>query len=574
MKIISAEVDNFASYKHLSFKFSDNGLTLISGPTGAGKSTLCDIIPWILFGRTAKNGPVDEIRTWGTDETTIGKVVFEISGERFYIRRFRGSKNDLFFGPDTDYIAEGKRGKDLADTQKLINNLLNLSAETYLAGSYLHEFSQTAQFFTTSAKNRRVITEQLADLSLAKTLQEKLSEYNKELKKERDELVQETVLHKNTLVQLDKTLVSETKKSVEWRKDKAIRIKDLLNKSSNYEQLKQKAVDELHVKSDMFISEQENKIACMMSEIAGAEIDMTPKEYIKASKAKLEGYKASLSNSICKECGASKHIDQVLVLDKESYALERLEAKNKDLSNEVHKLNARLSVVKTQVNPYTSMIEQEKARENTYKSQLDAVRKDTDPYETSIESLTVEIGSLKALIKVSETLIKDFTVEQSDLSLLLDTLDTFRGVIISQNVEYIEKYANSLLNEHFDAEIRVGFNTADSDKLEVSITKDGNQCSFTQLSKGQRQLLKLCFGVSVMSSVSNHNGVDFNCLFFDEALDGMDENIKAKSFNLLEKLSLKYENIYVVEHSESFKSLFNNKIEVELVDGRSQLEKF
>jgi len=59
VKILSCVLENFASYERLEFDFSPQGLTLIEGPTGSGKSTLCDAIPWILFGRTAKDGALD-----------------------------------------------------------------------------------------------------------------------------------------------------------------------------------------------------------------------------------------------------------------------------------------------------------------------------------------------------------------------------------------------------------------------------------------------------------------------------------------------------------------------------------
>jgi ABC-type lipoprotein export system ATPase subunit len=97
-------VTNFGSYKHLEFDFNSNGLTLISGPTGSGKSTLCDIVPWILFGRTSKGGAVDEVRSWDAEEATTGTLMLH----GISITRSR-KPNDL--------TIDGRRGKDLNDTQ-------------------------------------------------------------------------------------------------------------------------------------------------------------------------------------------------------------------------------------------------------------------------------------------------------------------------------------------------------------------------------------------------------------------------------------------------------------------------
>src|SRR5258706_10723800 len=95
----------------------------------------------------------------------------------------------------------------------------------------------------------------------------------------------------------------------------------------------------------------------------------------------------------------------------------------------------------------------------------------------------------------------------------------------------------------------------------------------TQLSKGQRQLLKLCFSVSVMQAVSNQHGISFKQLFFDESLDGLDENFKLKACTMLENLALDDTGVYLVEHSMSVKAMINNKYKVGLVNGSSQIEK-
>ena len=157
------EVRNFASYSKLVIDFTqESGLTLIEGPTGAGKSTLCDIVPWVLFGRTAKGGTVDEIRTWNNREPTIGTVVLSLPDGKWEIVRTRGKSNDLAFR--CAGLQDLQRGKDLSDTQRLLNQKLGMDFDLYLAGAYYHEFSPTAQFFTSTAKTRRVTCENLVDL--------------------------------------------------------------------------------------------------------------------------------------------------------------------------------------------------------------------------------------------------------------------------------------------------------------------------------------------------------------------------------------------------------------------------
>ena len=73
-----------------------------------------------------------------------------------------------------------------------------------------------------------------------------------------------------------------------------------------------------------------------------------------------------------------------------------------------------------------------------------------------------------------------------------------RGQLLKSVLRQIETSTNKYLEKHFDSEIKVVLTIDDTDKVEVSIQKNGHECVFAQLSKGQRQLLKLCFGISVM----------------------------------------------------------------------------
>ncbi len=465
MRIISAHVQNFGSYKGLTFDFQNQGLTLIQGPTGSGKSTLCDIIPWILFGHTAKGGKVDEIRSWNSEGSTTGTIRL---ANGYTISRSR-NPNDLYFCIND---AEVRRGKDLGDTQKQINSLLGLDCELYLSGAYFHEFSQTAQFFTTTAKNRRQICEQIVDLSLAKKLQLNVSPRYKTL---RDEL--------NKIVSQQTTLEYNVKSLENINKQESTRANNWTN-------------------------EHEKTI-----------------KYIKACYDKFEATRDYTITGKCNECGTQ-------------------------LKEDKHVHNNK---------------------ENPHLASLEKALKEVNPHTNAAKDYTHAISKQKEELKTLETNRIDLAIKLSDLDVLQDVIESFRGSLITNTVSYLESQANKLLNDYFDAEIRVEFSVTEADKLEVIIYKDGNLATFTQLSKGQRQLLKLCFATAVMQSVENHNGIHFSQIFYDEALDGLDENFKAKAYRLLDNLATTHESVFVVEHSEGLKAMFPSSHSVSLVKGNSQI---
>jgi len=473
VRIISCSLENFASYKELNFDFSDQGLTLIQGATGSGKSTLCDVIPWVLFGKTAKGGAVDEVLSWPGNEVIDAMLFLELPSGHIQIGRQRGPKpkdNDLYY---IDGITKTPvRGKDLNDTQKLINSLLGIDADLYLAGAYFHEFSQTAQFFSTTAKNRRVICEQLVDLSLAKKLKERLIEKCKSVNTELNEVQQSQRELDSNLTMLKRLQEQEKTKASDWQ----------------------------------------------------IQHDKTQK-YVISCYDKFEANRKKTISKKCTTCGTQlEHPHEVV-----------------DSSTNPHL--ARLAELETEQNPY----------------------------QGSVKDFSKEIKNNVDDTDMLEARAKDIKLELDDLELLQDVVSDYRSTSIINTIQGLEDSTNNLLSKHFDAEIKVSFSVEDADKLDVTIQKDGNVASFTQLSKGQRQILKLCFGLSVMQSVANHHGVKFDQIFLDEALDGLDDSMKLKALYMLRTIGQDYSSVFLVEHSETVKAMIDNKYQVELVNGESQI---
>lgn len=488
MKVLSVSLKNFASYESLEFDFTGQGLTLISGPTGAGKSTLCDAIPWVLFGRTAKDGAVDEVLSWPGDLITSGHIVLE---NGLTVTRIRGYKvNDLYFNENT-------RGKDLQDTQKLINQTLGVTSETYLAGAYLHEFSQTAQFFTATAKIRRSICEQIVDLSLAKKLQVSIVDTTKS---QRMAVATIETAHSKAQLQfqyLSASYETELENVKNW---KVIRV----NKNK-----------QLEAKYHEFELKRE------------ANIKRLATAYDKDLKDKAK-------STTCSECGASKT---------------------------------------PAINPtshYKDHLDREKLVENPY---LIALMNIEEVPSDNLDKIGEQLVKAGAAVDSLEIELNDKKQTLSDMELLAEVLADFRSYLVKNTIITVENTTNKLLSDYFDSEIQVEFEVEDADKLEVTIHKDGNTASYTQLSKGQRGILKLCFGVAVMEAIANQHGLHFDQMFFDESLDGLDDNMKMKAVRMLEGLALNRDGVFFVEHSATIKASVDNQYQVTLFNGNSKIEK-
>lgn len=512
MKILSVHLKNFASYKELDFEFDNQGLSLIHGATGSGKSTLCDAVPWCLFGITSKNGKADEVLSWSGGATQASILIELGNFQRLRITRKRNPNDLSFFLGGQD-----ERGKDLQDTQKLINELLGMNADLYLAGAYYHEFSQTAQFFTTTPKNRRSITEQLVDLSFPIDLQAKIKAKLKESDAIDSKL---SALHESFLSKISalKDMFNYThKQNNSWAKDTASRLKTLQEEADDFETRKSLQVKEL---------ESKVKVQLVISSSFSSDLD--------APKTK-----------VCKSCGT------------ESKNLKRVEA------------DAQFQTLRIA----QERLENAKRQENTFQTQIEELKTQTNPHEKTLTKVNKDLIIAKRLLSDNHAQIEKSYDERLNLQLLSDAVTQFRSELVVNTISDLETKTNQLLYNHFEGEITVNFSMLDTDKLDVTIQKDSNECSFTQLSKGQRGMLKLCFGIAVMKCIANHHSVSFSQIFFDEALDGLDDNNKRKAIKMLETLALDHDSVMIVEHSEGVKALIDQKYFVELVDGKSQIQK-
>lgn len=558
MKILSARVENFGSYKELDIDFTNQGLTLVSGPTGSGKSTLCDIIPWILFGRTAKDGAVDEIRPWNCVDMTYGEILIRLNTGAIRVARTR-NPNDLCFaiGP----ILPWSRGKDLNDTQKLINNLLGIDLESYLLSSYFHEFSSISHFFTTTAKNRRQITEQIVDLSLAKKLQESASEYKKKLNQEVTKLTGDLVSLDAILKDTELNSTKIVKMQDSWNLNQVHRIIKVNEAIETFEADKKKRLDTILVS---YTKEQMD----LLHEKTSLELSVLPVEVLKHIELGLQHRKEALKDTTCPTCGTHLDNSARMVLMKQEAQFTRDVQQNDLLQIQLVKINKKIALHETTLQP---RLDQENNRQNDTLEHLEQLQTENNPYTYQLwelykrtDKLVYELAELQQDLNLANE-------ELSDLKLLTKVVDDFRAALITNTLQQVEANTNNLLAKHFDAEIKVKFSAEDADKVEVEVYKDGNLASFTQLSKGQRQLLKLTFAVSIMKATSDLRGVSLNTLFFDEATEGLDETMKLKAYGLFQDLATNHESVFVVEHSPGLKELFTNQVNITLVDGQSKI---
>lgn len=545
MRIIDCSIVNFGSYTNLELSFVNNGLTVIHGPTGVGKSTIQDAPYWVLFGKSSKGGSVNYRRSWYSEDPLEGTVSLQINGNKSVsVTRIRGScsQNDLWFRVNGGEIT---RGKDLTDTQRLINETLGFDADSYILNSYYTETSLSSNFFTATAKDRRTVVEKLTVYDFYNNIAKKAVENHKSRKADLANVKSKIAISEGILLETKRNLGYLQKSSEEWTNQKQHKIIFLEASLENIESLTANKLSALTL-----------KIQVHKKTIQDLEENTPLIEPIELQIKELE------SQSICKHCGSNS-----LEVQKEIKKLnkKRLDAESKiddqdRLQFEIHNLEKEIEELKDNATPqkYRKMLEDARNEKNPYLKQLDDVNTRHQSLVSDLDSLLKEQKHLTDLMKRDETIVNVVKMIKTNL--------------FSISLERLQNTINDLIEAHFEIPMKVTFIASTADDFDVEILFNGNQSSYYQLSKGQRQMLKLCFGVSVMQVASERSGIDFKTLFFDEALDGMDTDMKVKAYSLFESIAKADKDVFVIDHNEEFRNMFSNHIEVKAKNGISWIE--
>lgn len=552
MKLHQCEVINFGSYKSLRFDFADQGLALIYGKTGSGKSTIPDVAAWMLYGVTAKDGNADDVVSWfSNNEPTRGVLYVQLSqsNEVIEIHRERGPKNDLFW-IESNGSPDPIRGSSLMDTQRLLTERLGVSKEDFLMGAYFHEFSESGTFFTANAKSQRELLARIANTERADSLAIKSSKARSTAKS--DLSVAESSLSKiqGKLEQIEASKESTKEYLENWEKERQEKIADLIAKCYNFEILKKSKLEALNTKFHVFESVRAKRLNDILTRYTRAEDSLIEASYKPAAPK-------------CPTCKGPN--PEVVEYDK-------IKAHNEAVLEKMAALKEQGCSIESEDNQYQVQIDSALQLENTSLQLVEEEKQKKNPFFTQLRKTTIAFKAATEEFNQAYALVVEKTCAIADYGKLYDLSYALRGELLKNAVRQIEGQTNQYLEKYFDSEIRVQFCLEGSDDLEVRIQKSGYSCNFRQLSKGQRRLLTLCFSLSVMQATENRSGTNFDSVFLDEPTDGMDAELKVKAFALLQELSKAHPTVLVIEHSPELQSMFSSKYHVTMDSDVSDIE--
>ena len=171
-------------------KLGTNGIYLITGDTGAGKTTLFDAIVFALYGKTTdKDREAKMLRSKYADPRTktFAELIFQSKGKAYTVRRnpaydrpkTRGTGNTKENASSELTLPDGRVVSNPKDVDRQVRDILGIDGDQFMNIAMIAQ-GKFRDLLLASTDDRKAIFRQIFKTDNYKVLQERLSaEYNK-----------------------------------------------------------------------------------------------------------------------------------------------------------------------------------------------------------------------------------------------------------------------------------------------------------------------------------------------------------------------------------------------------------
>lgn len=438
MRLQKLLIKNFISIKRADVDFEElnDGVFLISGPTGSGKSSLLDAIHWALFGKTLSSNRAavtKEIRSTYAPANEDTVVTLTFNQDKIDYKVVRTLKKDG--GTAVQLFAPGIIYDKVKEANEHLEKIIGLTVKQFDQMVMLEQ-GNFSKFLLADSRTRAEILRDIFDTQLFKDIELRFKDKCSDLK---NTILNSTELEKSLLqgelletVESAITLTSETIKEEQARLDELKKRKEdaqnilpaMIQYDQEYaayqkaqrelEQLEQLKVEveALYVKRDIF------------TQYAG----------ILEWYASYNQIKTDLEKAKSEESDYKKRIAGVVVDEELSGKVAALQQRQTELDNQLN-VFSQIDRYQGQLTDYDKELTELTAQQSSLKESITAV-------EETKTTLRSRLETRQAYDKAREDVLrrdKERAQIQSDIT----TLETF---IDSNKVAYTKLLANKLVS--------------------------------------------------------------------------------------------------------------------------------
>lgn len=610
---------NLFSWEDLSYEIKP-GISQITGfnyddcsPEGCGKSSIPNILCWVLYGGVPKDVRVDDVVRQGC-KSGSGEVLLS-SG--FRVVRSRKPNDICIIKPNGDNL----KGKDAKETQLLINNLIGLDFDAFCQTIYFAQ-NYPKKFVAASDTEKAGILSQVLDLTV----------FDRGRKRAHD-------LHKKeeTCLQLVQSNLLRVEMEISKLKSNASLLADFVahfqaDKDSKLEQVGQtkrklreniKTLTELtHPEGAKTLADDLAKVEKRLEALATSRVQLGTsiklaesavktrrqlEQTIEFASSKIEKLAAKLDrfkhgDNSCPTCGEPVKNHKVGVVFQETAewqedlegeiaqreqaeiqlknlpALNAVDDSKKQLV-EVEKEGQALKAAREQLWEETSELKRYQDTLASHKKSLQALDLEQAKIEASecsehlinLEKIDQQLTDALLVHKELSAQKNSLLTNMSKLEILKTGFKEVKQFVFQTLLSELSVKATRLAQDLFEVPINIRFSNEDEEggvtKIVTTVTLDGNERPLGLYSGGQYRRIELAVDLALASIVAgrSHNPLKFRVL--DEPFKDLSEASMEKVVKLLERLE---GSTILIEHNSITKTIIHNVFDIEYRDGISR----
>ena len=634
MKLNKIIVHNFITYKDQTFDFNkmfekDNTILIygvnkddstFANDNGAGKSLICEIVLYLLFGRTSRNTSKNLLVGKFDKFAKIKGILEDDYGNKYIITRF--IKHPVHVNGVKFSINGDKKTKGTAtELSNLIERSLGISYRRIMNTSVFEGNDNRSRFVYLGDKDAKALLLQMKGLDIFSTCYTMANEDYKGAVKS-GEKIKERLLKVNWKIEEQKKKIKEYKKvSVGYESRRRKKIKELENSIENlknkFNKIKAKFLKEskeLRKKIKALSSEAPNQNliskGALSIEKMNSEI-LVMNEKIFAFRQDINKYNQQIKDlssqgigEKCDKCGSLIEKKNVKGYLKEiSAELDYTEIKHENLNKALEKLLTAYDKIETKTNKSKNKLTDINVEITKLKDKLKwkaaSIDEKASGFRTSMRYEEIELDTLinkknefKELLakerkRKSKASLNKKLIEQKIAS-QEETERYYKAWVDGFGQEAIQNYALKSVVEELNDQIlkiseiltdglvdikvlteKVLGNKKVKNIFELKITDlIKKKLPFKEWSKGQKKRIEIITNFALMNLEDNV----LREIFLDEMFDGVDRTGISKILSLLNNEDNKGKRFIVFSHSEDIKQRFTNYGCVTLKNGCSTFE--
>ena len=550
MIIKDIRIRDFKSlYGETYFNFMDlDGLIKLSGPIGAGKTSLAEAILYGLYG-VVKGQNNTSLVAWNTQECEVEMNIVSKNKEVHIKRNIRepliveinGKTLSASSKRNTQEILE----EEIFDVPKL--------AVTRMCIISFNAFSKSL------ANMNPADTKQFLDDIFGFRL---FTDYNNEIVIERKNQVNESTKLNAIYTETENQIarLKEKKEQQEREIKLSIDTKALDSEREGYVN----EGKELKTKRNELEDEQDEKINAVNKEIREIERKITEASTLGKQE---KSYYNTFKSGICPTCGSkidASHIEKHRLEmmkyaelvnnynDEKTKLKEKIEQIEEEYEPKINELNIKMKDLANKINKIDSDI-------RIFENNLRVVNSN---YDDLIKEQEEKLKTVKEKIDKNDIEIGEWN-EMNELftkTLRYNLLNTLIPHINKSIQYYIQK-----LDQPYKVEYDQEF------KCHIYVDTYGKEISYSNLSTGQKKTLDIAIIFGIFQNIISN--VDFNVIFLDELFSNMDADSRNTMLSLIKENFEEDKSVFIMNHAEMNDDFFKHKIRVSLVSKKINVKK-